>query len=86
MTYDQHHRTLQTYFILFLLSEKTRMINSPSSLGSNVEGTMQYVPGGSLKRQLTSRKLMNVGALATEAWYLKNLMGNGFGRDSGSLN
>lgn len=73
-----------TYSMLFLCSEKTRRINSPSSLGSNVEGTMQYTPGGNLKRQLTSRRLIKDGDRATDALYLKKLRSSGFGRLSGS--
>jgi hypothetical protein len=60
-----------TYSMLFLCSEKTRRMNSPSSLGSNVEGMMQYTPGGNLKRQLTSRRLIKDGDRATDALYLK---------------
>jgi hypothetical protein len=60
-------------------------MNSPSSLGSNVEGTMQYTPGGNLKRQLTSRRLIKVGDRATDALYLKKLRSSGFGRLSGSF-
>lgn len=73
-----------TYSILFVCSEKTRRMNSPSSLASNVEGTIQYTPGGNLKRQLTSRRLINDGDRATEALYLKKLRSSGFGRLSGS--
>lgn len=69
--------------MLFLCSENTLRRNSPSSLGSNVEGTIQYVPGGNLKRQLTSRKLIKDGDLATDALYLKKFRSNGFGTRSG---
>jgi hypothetical protein len=73
-----------TYSMLFLCSEKTRRMNSPSSLGSNVEGTMQYTPGGNLKRQFTSRRLIKDGDRATDALYLKKLRSRGFGTLSGS--
>lgn len=69
--------------MLFLFSENIRRRNSPSSFGSNVLGTMQYEPGGSLKRQLTSRRFINDGDLATDALYLKNLISNGFGKRPG---
>lgn len=69
--------------MLFLFSENIRRRNSPSSFGSKVLGTMQYVPGGSLNRQLTSRRFINEGDLATDALYLKKLTSKGFGRRSG---
>ena len=75
-----------THSMLFLCSEKTLRMNSPSSLGSNVDGTMQYTPGGNLKRQLTSRRLMKDGLRATDALYLKKLRSSGLGRLSGSCN
>jgi len=75
-----------THSMLFVCSEKTLRMNSPSSLGSNVDGTMQYTPGGNLKRQLTSRRLMKDGVRATDALYLKKFMSSGFGRFSGSCN
>lgn len=36
------------------------MQKSPFRFGSNVDGTIRYSPGGSLKRVLTSRRLMKV--------------------------
>lgn len=69
--------------MIFLFSVKTLKRNSPSSLGSNVDGTIQYVPGGSLNLQLTSRKLMKEGERATEALYLKKLRSRGLGTLSG---
>lgn len=75
-----------THSMLFLCSEKTLRMNSPSSLGSNVDGTMQYTPGGNLKRQLTSRRLMKDGDRATDALKLKKFRSSGFGRFSGSCN
>lgn len=69
--------------MMFLFSVKTLNKNSPSSFGSNVDGTMQYVPGGSLNLQLTSRKLMKEGDRATDALYLKKLRSRGLGTLSG---
>jgi len=74
------------YSMWFFFSEKTRSRNSPSSLGSNVDGTIAYTPGGSLKRQLTSRKLMNEGERATDAVYLKKRLSSGVGTLSGDAN
>lgn len=71
---------------MFLFSEKILSKNSPSSLGSNVLGTIQYTPGGNLKRHVTSRKFINAGDLATDALYLKKLMSNGLGNRSGYSN
>uniref|UniRef100_A0A182TTK2 Uncharacterized protein n=1 Tax=Anopheles melas TaxID=34690 RepID=A0A182TTK2_9DIPT len=68
-----------------LVSENTRMMNSPSSFGSNVDGTITYVPGGSLNRQLTSRKLMNAGDRAADALYLKKFIFSGFWARSRSV-
>lgn len=48
-------------------SEKTRRTKSPSLLGSKVEGTTMYSPGGSRNRVLTSRRLMNCSERAREA-------------------
>lgn len=56
-----------TYTVPALFSEKTRSTKSPSLLGSNVDGTTMYSPGGSLKRVLTSRRLMNCSERAREA-------------------
>lgn len=69
--------------MLFLFSEKTRSRNSPSSFGSKVDGTMQYVPRGSLKRQLTSRRFIKDGERATDALYLKKFTSKGLGTLSG---
>uniref|UniRef100_A0A182V1X1 Uncharacterized protein n=1 Tax=Anopheles merus TaxID=30066 RepID=A0A182V1X1_ANOME len=71
--------TLSSFSIMLLaVSENTRMMNSPSSFGSNVDGTITYVPGGSLNRQLTSRRLMNAGDRAADALYLKKFIFSGF--------
>ena len=75
-----------THSMLFVCSEKTLRMNSPSSLGSNVDGTMQYTPGGNLKRQLTSRRLTKYVDCATDALKLKKFRSSGFGRFSGSCN
>ena len=75
-----------TYSILFLCSEKTLRMNSPSSLGSNVDGTIQYTPGAKLNLELTSLKLIKEGERAQDALYLKKFTSNGFGRFSGSSN
>lgn len=54
-------------------SEKTRTQKSPSLLGSKVEGTMRYSPGGRQKREQTSRRLMKVSDRAAEACRTKKL-------------
>lgn len=54
-------------------SEKTRTQKSPSLLGSKVDGTMRYSPGGRQKREHTSRKLMKVSERAAEACLTKKL-------------
>lgn len=71
--------------MLFSCSENTRSKNSPCSFGSNVEGTIQYVPGGKLNRLLISRKLIKVGLLAVDALYLKKFVSSGFGKESGLI-
>lgn len=71
--------------MLFSCSENTRSKNSPCSFGSNVEGTIQYVPGGKLNRLLISRKLIKVGLLAVDALYLKKFVSSGFGKESGLM-
>jgi len=71
--------------MLFSCSENTLSKNSPCSFGSNVEGTIQYVPGGRLKRLLISRKLIKVGLLAVDALYLKKFVSRGFGKESGLM-
>lgn len=71
--------------MLFSCSENTLSKNSPWSFGSNVEGTIQYVPGGKLNRLLISRKLIKVGLLAVEALYLKKFVSSGFGKESGLM-
>ena len=48
-------------------SEKTRSTKSPSRLGSKVEGTTMYSPGGRRRRVLTSRRLMNCSERARDA-------------------
>lgn len=64
-------------------SVNTRNKKSPVWLGSNVEGTMQYVPGGSLNRVVTSRELMNVCERAAEGVILKKFRPKGFSTLSG---
>lgn len=76
----------KTYSILFLFSEKILSKNSPSSFGSKVLGTIQYTPGGNLKRHVTSRKFINAGERPTDALYLKKFMSSGFGNLSGYSN
>ncbi len=76
----------KTYDELLGFSENILMRKSPSWLGSNVEGMMQYVPGGNLCRPQISRRLMNDGDLATEALYLKNLRSKGPALESFSWN
>jgi len=71
--------------MLFSCSENTLSKNSPCSFGSNVEGTIQYVPGGRLNRLLISRKLIKVGLLAVDALYLKKFVSSGFGKESGLM-
>ncbi|TNN25050.1 hypothetical protein EYF80_064824 [Liparis tanakae] len=55
-------------------SENTRMQKSPLRCGSKVEGTTRYSPGGSLKRVLTSRRLVKVSDLAVCAWVRKKFL------------
>lgn len=52
-------------------SLKTRTQKSPLLLGSKVDGTIRYSPGGSEKRLHTSRRLMKVSERAAEAWRRK---------------
>lgn len=77
---------LKTHSMLLRFSEKTRSKNSPSSLGSKVDGTMQQTPGGKRNRLHTSRMLMNEGDRATDALYVKKFVSRGVGRFSGSSN
>lgn len=58
---------LSTHWVPALFSEKKRSTKSPSLLGSKVEGTTTYSPGGRRKRVLTSRRLMNCSDRAREA-------------------
>lgn len=53
-----------SYTVSVCFSENTRMQKSPFRCGSKVDGTIRYSPGGSLKRELTSRRLMKVSDLA----------------------
>lgn len=69
--------------MLFLCSENTLTKNSPCSFGSNVDGTIQYVPGGRLNLLLISLRLIKVGLLAVDALYLKKFVSRGFGKESG---
>lgn len=69
-----------------MCSENTRSKNSPCWLGSKVDGTIQYDPGGSLNRQVTSRRLTKVGHRAVEAFVLKNSELSGLGNRSGFSN
>lgn len=71
--------------MLFSFSENTLSKNSPCSFWSNVEGTIQYTPGGSLNLLLISLRLINVGLLAIEALYLKKFVSSGFGNESGFM-
>lgn len=61
-----------THSEVFLLSEKTRRMNSPSWWGSYVEGTMTYSPGLRRKRWVTSRRLMYALERALEELDVKN--------------
>lgn len=54
-------------------SVKTLTQKSPFLLGSKVDGTMRYSPGGSEKRLHTSRRLMKVSERAADAWRWKKL-------------
>lgn len=56
-----------THAVPALFSEKKRSTKSPSLLGSKVEGTTTYSPGGRRKRVLTSRRLMNCSERARDA-------------------
>lgn len=56
-----------THSVPALFSEKKRSTKSPSLLGSKVEGTTTYSPGGRRKRVLTSRRLMNCSERALDA-------------------
>ena len=59
--------TQYTYSLFFSFSENSRTKKSPSSFASKVDGTMQYAPGLSLKRFVSSRALMKVLERAVEA-------------------
>ena len=60
-------------------------MKSPASSGLNVDGIMQYVPGGNRKRHVTSLRLMKALDRPTDRVYLKKSVSNGFGKESGSL-
>jgi hypothetical protein len=62
---------LIAYLMLFGFSEKTLKRNSPSSLGSKVDGTITYAPGLSLHLVVTSRVLGKLDDPATGSLYLK---------------
>ncbi len=49
-------------------SDKLLEMDSPSQSGSNVDGTMTYVPGLSLNLAETSLRLMNDFGFAVLAW------------------
>lgn len=55
-----------THWVPALFSEKKRNTKSPSLLGSKVEGTTTYSPGGRRMRLLTSRRLMKLSERARE--------------------
>ena len=59
-------------------------MKSPASSGLNVDGTIQYVPGGNRKRHVTSLRLMKALDRPTDRVYLKKSVSNGFGKESGS--
>ena len=60
-------RGSSTHWVPALFSEKKRSTKSPSLLGSKVDGTTTYSPGGRRKRVLTSRRLMNCSERARDA-------------------
>lgn len=64
----------ESYWVSVCFSENTRMQKSPFWCGSKVEGTIRYSPGGSLKREHTSRRLMKVSDLAVWAWLRKKFL------------
>ena len=59
-------------------------MKSPASPGLNVDGMMQYVPGGSLNRQVTSLRLIKAFERPTDLVWRKKSVSNGFGNESGS--
>lgn len=59
-------RGAATYWVPALFSEKKRSTKSPSLLGSKVDGTTTYSPGGRRNRVLTSRRLMNCSERARD--------------------
>lgn len=63
-----------THCVSDCFSEKTRMQKSPFRCGSKVDGTIRYSPGGSLKRVLTSRRLMKVSDFAVWACVRKKFL------------
>lgn len=56
-----------THWVPAFFSEKKRSRKSPSLLGSKVEGTTIYSPGGRRMRLLTSRRLIKCSDCAREA-------------------
>lgn len=63
-------KTADTHSVSDCFSVKTLRTKSASRLGSKVEGTMRYSPGGRRTRVLTSRMLMKVSERAHD-WLLK---------------
>lgn len=63
-------QTPDTHSVSDCFSVKTRRTKSASLLGSKVEGTMRYSPGGRRMRVLTSRRLMKVSERAHD-WLLR---------------
>ena len=59
-------------------------MKSPASPGLNVDGTMQYVPGGNRNRHVTSLRLIKALERPTDRVYLKKSVSKGFGNESGS--
>lgn len=64
----------ESYWVSVCFSENTRMQKSPLRCGSKVDGTIRYSPGGSLKREQTSRRLMKVSDRAVWAWARKKFL------------
>lgn len=60
----EKEKVCDSYCISDCFSENTRTQKSAFLCGSKVEGTMRYSPGGSLKRVLTSLRLMKVSERA----------------------
>lgn len=67
------HYHQSTHWKSACFSVNTLTQKSPFLLGSKVDGTMRYSPGGSVKRLHTSRRLMKVSERAADAWRWKKL-------------